>query len=96
MTRSLTRIMAATVVVAVSLVGGVAMAGSASAAETVDGPLVSFQATPVDPQPVVPGHEGDVLLQVNVVMAGQAATAPVSHLATVKVAKAKAKAKRSR
>jgi hypothetical protein len=51
----------------------IASAGIASAAQ-LDGepsPLVAVvPAVPVDPQPLVAGHEGDVLLRVSVAMPG--------------------------
>ena len=75
MNRSFARATAALVGAGLALTVMVAGAGSASAAETPVAPLAFGEARPVDPQPVVAGHEGDVLMQVNVVMASQAAPA---------------------
>ena len=91
MNRNLARAAALLAGVALSVAGSLALAGTASAAET--GPAVTYSATPVDPQPVVAGHEGDVLLQVNVAMAAKATTMVTSvkmvkSVKTMKIAKA--------
>lgn len=65
----------AAVVIVVSLSAGIGAASAAEATEAEPGPAASWVTRPVDPQPVVAGHEGDVLLEVNVVMAGSAAPA---------------------
>lgn len=84
MNRNLARAAALLAGVSLSVAGSIALAGTASAAET--GPAVTYSATPVDPQPVVAGHEGDVLLQVNVAMPAKATTV-VKSVKTLKVAK---------
>lgn len=75
MNRSLARAAALAAAVAITLAGSVTLATSASAepsegvnADSASTALVVVAATPVVPQPVVAGHEGDVLLQVNVAM----------------------------
>lgn len=80
MSRTITRATALIAAVSLSLVGTVAVAGIASADEPVNGgsPAVAIlyvAPTPVDPQPVVAGHEGDVLMQVNVAMPAKASKA---------------------
>jgi hypothetical protein len=70
--RPVQRIAAATASMALLLGAGVALANSASAATPADDVLVYSAPTPVDPQPVVPGHEGDTLMRVNVAMAATA------------------------
>jgi hypothetical protein len=59
--------------VSLSLAGTVAAAGAASAEQAVNGdsPAVAtlyVGPTPVDPQPLSAGHEGDTLMQVSVAM----------------------------
>ena len=73
MSRTITRAAALLAAVSFSLVGTVAVASSASADEAVnaDSPVTAIlyvAPTPVDPQPIVAGHEGDTLMQVNVAM----------------------------
>lgn len=63
----------ASCVLALAVTAGMSGAGIAEAAETQPDSSVSWVTRPVDPQPVVAGHEGDVLLQVNVVMAAKTA-----------------------
>lgn len=87
MSRSIARVTALIAAVSVSLVGAVAMAAGASADEPVNSgsPSVAIlyvAPSPVNPQPVVAGHEGDTLMQVNVAMPAKVAKA-------VKVAKGK-------
>ena len=84
MNRNLARAVAFLAGVSLSVAGSIALAGTASAAE--NGPAVTYSATRVDPQPVVAGHEGDVLLQVNVAMPAKV-TKQVKSIKTVKVAK---------
>ena len=77
MSRTITRVTALVAAVGFSLAGTVTVAASASADEPVNGgsPAVAIlyvAPTPVDPQPVVAGHEGDVLMQVNVAMPAKA------------------------
>ena len=84
MKRSLAR--AAALAAAVTLAGSVTLASSASAApfEGLNADsvaIVHVAPTPVVPQPVVAGHEGDVLLQVNVAMP---ATAKATKAVTAK------------
>ena len=80
MSRTIARATAMIAGVSLSLIGTVAVAATASADETVNGgsPAVAIlyvAPTPVDPQPVVAGHEGDVLMQVNVAMPAKASKA---------------------
>lgn len=94
MSRTITRAAALIAAVSFSLVGTVAVAATASADEPVnaDSPAVAIlyvTPTPVDPQPVVAGHEGDVLMRVNVAMPAKAATS----VKAVKVVKAATSAK---
>jgi hypothetical protein len=77
MSRTITRVTALVAAVGLSLAGSVTVAASASADEPVNGgsPAVAIlyvAPTPVDPQPVVAGREGDVLMQVNVAMPAKA------------------------
>ena len=93
MSRTVTRAAALIAAVSFSLVGTVAVATTASADEPVnaDSPAVAIlyvTPTPVDPQPVVAGHEGDILMRVNVAMPAKAAT-PVQALKAAKSAKGK-------
>ena len=87
MSRTITRATALMAALSFSLVGTVAVATSASADEAVNGgsPAVAIlyvAPTPVDPQPVVAGHEGDTLMRVSVAM-------PAKVVKVVKVAKGK-------
>lgn len=88
MNRNLARAAALLAGVSLSVAGSIALAGTASAAETDS--VVTYSATPVNPQPVVAGHEGDVLLQVNVAMPAAAvkATKSIKTVKTLKIAKA--------
>lgn len=91
MSRTITRAAALIAAVSFSLVGTVAVATTASADEPVntDSPAVAIlyvTPTPVDPQPVVAGHEGDLLMRVNVAMPAKAAT-PAKAVKVVKAAK---------
>jgi hypothetical protein len=83
MSRTITRATALIAAVSFSLVGTVAVAASASVDEPVNGgsPAVAIlyvAPTPVSPQPVVAGHEGDTLMQVNVAMPAKAVKAVTS------------------
>lgn len=87
MSRSIARATALIAAVSLSLVGTVALATSASADEPVNSgsPSVAIlyvAPTPVDPQPVVAGREGDTLMRVNVAM-------PAKVAKVVKAAKGK-------
>ncbi len=78
MSRTISRAAALIAAASFSLVGTVAAAAAASADEAVnaDSPAVAVlyvAPTPVNPQPVVAGHEGDTLMQVNVAMPAQVA-----------------------
>lgn len=100
MSRTITRAAALIAAVSFSLVSTVAVATTASADEPVnaDSPAVAIlyvTPTPVDPQPVVAGHEGDVLMRVNVAMPAKAAT-PVKATKAVKAAKTAKGKKHSR
>ena len=91
MSRTITRAAALIAAVGLSLVGTVAVATTASADEAVNGAspataILYVAPTPVNPQPVVAGHEGDTLMQVNVAM-------PAKVVKAVKAVKGK---KRSR
>jgi hypothetical protein len=90
MSRTITGAAALIAAVSFSLVGTVAVATTASADEAVnsDSPAVAVlyvAPTPVNPQPVVAGHEGDILMQVNVAMPAKA----VKAVKAVKAAKGK-------
>lgn len=87
MSRTTTVAGALVAAVGLSLVGTVAVAAVAAADEAVNtgSPAVAIlyvEPTPVDPQPVVAGHEGDVLMRVNVAM-------PAKATKVVKMAKGK-------
>jgi hypothetical protein len=87
MSRTIARAAAVMAAASFSLVGTVAVAATASADEAVNGtsPAVAVlyvAPTPVDPQPVVAGHEGDTLMRVNVAM-------PAKVVKVVKAAKGK-------
>lgn len=86
MTRTGRRVIVLLAAVACAAAGSACVAATAAAAE--GGPAVTFSATVVDPQPTVAGHEGDVLLQVNVAMPAATpaakATATPAHRATTK------------
>ncbi len=75
MKRTSTRITALVGAGTLALSGFVGLAGTASAGQ-LDGPAPAtapvMTVTPVDPQPTVAGHEGDVLLQVSLAMPAQA------------------------
>ena len=76
---ALTRVLVAGAVLVALTGSSLAAAGAASAGQLEGDPLtatVTVAPAPVDPQPVVAGHEGDVLLQVNVAM-------PAKHGSTV-------------
>jgi hypothetical protein len=80
MTRTITRAAALIAAVGISLAGTAAVATAASADEAVNGAspataILYVAPTPVDPQPVVAGHEGDTLMQVNVAMPAKAVKA---------------------
>ena len=86
------------VVASLALVATGAVAGAASAhAGQLDGDAPVGPAvvvvTPVDPQPVVAGHEGDVLLRVSIAMPGTKAPS-VTKPAKKAVAKVAKKARR--
>jgi Ser/Thr protein kinase RdoA (MazF antagonist) len=73
MNRTITRAAALIAAVGVCLAGTVAVATAASADEAVNDSspttaILHVAPTPVDPQPVVAGHDGDTLMQVNVAM----------------------------
>jgi capsular polysaccharide biosynthesis protein len=73
MSRSTARAAALAAAVSLSLAGSLAVASTASADEPVNpgSPAVAIlyvAPAPVHPQPVIAGHEGDVLMQVNVAM----------------------------
>lgn len=90
MSRTITRAAGLIAAVSFSLVGTVVVATTAAADEAVnaDSPAVAIlyvAPTPVDPQPIVAGHEGDVLMRVNVAMPAKA----VKTVKAVKSAKGK-------
>ncbi len=73
MSRTITRAAALAAAVSLSFAGTMAVAATASADEAVNpgspaAAIVHVAPTPVHPQPVITGHEGDVLMQVNVAM----------------------------
>ena len=77
MTRTIARSAALLAAVSLSLVATVAVATGAAADEPVHAgsapaAVLYVAPTPVDPQPVVAGHEGDVLMHVNVAMPAKA------------------------
>lgn len=77
--RRLARVAAAVAALTLTAGVGVAGAGAASAGQ-LDGdpvPVTVVAPVPVDPQPVVAGREGDVLLQVNVAMPATSAVKAV-------------------
>lgn len=71
-----------------ALAAGLGATGVAWAAETPTDPTVAWVTRPVDPQPVVAGHEGDVLLEVNVVMAATVAAPALTRPVVAKASKA--------
>ena len=78
MSSTIARAAALMAAVSLSLAGTVASAGAASADQAVNGdsPAVAtlyVGPTPVDPQPVSAGHEGDTLMQVSVAMPANSA-----------------------
>jgi hypothetical protein len=90
MSRTITRATALIAAVSFSLAGTLAVASAASADEPVNAgsqavAVLYVAPTPVDPQPVVAGHEGDTLMQVNVAMPAKA----VKAVKAVKSAKGK-------
>jgi uncharacterized lipoprotein YbaY len=77
-----------------ALVVGIASAGSAAADDSMAPPAYgNFQ--PVDPQPEIAGHEGDVLLRVNVAMPAQALRVRGTQASTT-ASKASKRANRAR
>jgi hypothetical protein len=74
MTRTIVRSAALLGAVSLSLVATVAAATGAAADDAGPAPaaVVYVAPTPVDPQPAIAGHEGDVLMHVNVAMPAKA------------------------
>jgi hypothetical protein len=70
MTRTIARSAALLAAVSLSLVATVVAATGAAADDAGSAPaaVLHVAPVPVDPQPAVAGHEGDVLMHVNVAM----------------------------
>lgn len=78
MSSTIARAAALMAALSLSLAGTVALAGAASADQAVNGdsPVVAtlyFGPTPVDPQPVSAGREGDTLMRVSIAMPANSA-----------------------